>query len=215
MGDEHLLPVTALRFFDDPAALELFAKLDYQLKDGMHFQQWKQQRPYFDFIQKHEHSLKAYYEQYFAVRLEYGGEGPQRYYYLDFNPGDRGRIDGDHRYFLKPEYVILGLLIYKIIYIDRNVELNSVRQLQNMIRTDYEEFRDDLYRVIAKLRKTTPGQLGNGKIDDVVADTLREFKKLGWVDLDGDYFDSLPAFFRLQKLYSEQINRIDELLKSH
>jgi len=215
MGDVYSLSDIALDFYHDPMAAELFAKLDFQLKDGMHFQQWKQQRPYFDFIQKHENSLQAYYERYFAVKLDYSGEGPTRYYFLDFNSGDRGRIDGDHRYFLKPEYVIIGFLIFKIIYIDRNVELNSVRRLQATIRTDYEEIREDLYRVIAKLRRTTPGQLGNGRIDDVVADTLREFKKIGWVELEGDSFDPLPAFLRLQKLYGDQINRVDELLKTH
>lgn len=214
MGNEHKLSaIGPLAFLENPDAAELFAKIDYQLKDGFHFQDRGNQRPYFFFIEQNEASLSAYYDKFFGVILSHGGQGMDRYYYLDFNGTDRGGIDGDHRYFMKAEYVIVGFLIYKIIYIDRYFDLNSIKKLQATIKTDYEELTKDIYRLLAKLRKTNPTTFGGGKLDDVIEDALREFKKLGWVVMEEDFFDVMPSFQRLNKVYSDYINNVEQMIK--
>jgi len=215
MGDENKLSgVETFAFFEDPDAIDLFAKIDFQLKDGLHFQDREHQHQFFLFIKKHEQSLNLFYQKYYGVNLNYGGEGSDRYYFLDFNPSDRGEIDGDHRYFLKPEYVIIGFMIYKIIYIDRNFDLTSIKKLQSTILTDYEELRDDIYRLLAKLRRSNATSLATTKVGDIVLDALKEFKKLGWVIMDEDFFDVMPSFTRLNKVYSDYINNFEELVKS-
>lgn len=203
----------ALAFYNDADAEVLFAKLDYLLKDGMHIQERDHQFSLFYFLARNERSLTAYYEQYFGINLSVGGVGRDRYYFLEFNQSDRGGIDGEHRYFLKAEYVVIGFLIYKIIFIDRNFEIDSVKKLQQTIQTDYEEFKDDLYRLLARLRRTGSTELGDSRVADIVLDALKEFKKLGWVYLDEDYFDVMPSFHRLNKIYSDHINNFEELIK--
>src|SRR5437016_3268566 len=116
-------------FLAKPEAGSLFGKLDYLLKDGVHFQNTEDQFDYFNFIQENEKSLALYYQKFFGVNLEKGGEDTERYFYLDFNSQNRGSIDQDHRYFMKSEFVIIGFLIYKIIFIDKNFELNSIKKL--------------------------------------------------------------------------------------
>jgi len=215
MGNDDQLPkITPLAFFDDADAEDIFAKLDFQLKDGMHFQEKEHQYAQFYFLKKHTKSLEAYYQKYHKVNLSYGGEGADRYYFLDFNPGERGSIDGDHRYFLRPEYVIIGFMIHKIIYIDRNFELTSVAKLQSVILSDYEELIEDVYRLLAKLRRTNPTTMNNDKVRDIVLEALKEFKKLGWILLDEDFFDLMPSFARLNKVYGDYINNLPELIKN-
>jgi len=215
MGNEDQLPeLAALAFYLDPDAEELIGKLDLHLKDGMHFQEVEHQYAQYYFIKKNYSSLEQYYRKYHKLVLSYGGEGSERYYYLDFNGSDRGSIDGDHRYFLRPEFVIIGFMIYKIIFIDRNLELTSVSCLQSMILTDYEELMEDIYRLLAKLRKANATTFGNEKVRDVVLDALKEFKKLGWVIMNEDFFDIMPSFSRLQKVYGDYINNLEDLLKN-
>lgn len=214
MGNEDTTS-GALAFFNDADAEEVFAKLDFQLKDGMHIQERDHQFALYYFLNRNERSLTAYYDRYFGVNLGVGGVGKDRYYYLEFNPADRGGVDGEHRYFLKPEYVIIGFLIYKIIFIDRNFDIESVKKLQITIQTDYEELKDDLYRLLARLRRTGSTELGDNRVAEIVLDALKEFKKLGWVVLEEDFFDVMPSFHRLNKIYSDHISNFEELIKSN
>jgi hypothetical protein len=215
MGNEDQLSVIeALKFYLDSDAEEIFAKMDLQLKDGMHFQEREHQYQQFYFLKRNAQSLELYYRKYYKLNLSYGGEGSERYYFLDFNGSDRGKIDGEHRYFLRPEYVIIGFLVYKIIYNDRNFDLTSVSRLQSMILTDYEEMMEDIYRLLAKLRRTNATTLGNDKVKDIVLDALKEFKKLGWIIMEEDFFDVMPSFARLNKVYADYINNLEELIKN-
>lgn len=202
-------------FLMDEDATGLFGKIDYKLKDGFHFQNIQGQYDAFRFIQNNEESLKLYYLNFFGIQLQSGGVGIEKYYYLNFTTTSRGNIDLEHRYFLKSEFVIVGFLVYKIVYIDRNIELNSVRKLQNMISRDYETLRPGLYKLIAKIKKEKVTEMNNEKVDFVVLDALREFDKLGWINLENDFFDINPSFMRLIKLYEDYINNIDELIQSH
>lgn len=215
MGNEdQLSAIGPLTFYQDPDVEDIFGKLDLQLKDGMHFQEREHQYQQFYFIKKNFASLEKYYLKFNKVVLSFGGEGSERYYFLDFNGSDRGTIDGDHRYFLRPEYVIVGFMLYKIIFIDRNFDLTSVQQLQRMILTEYEELMEDIYRLLAKLRRSNATTMGNDKVKEIIIDALKEFKKMGWVVMEEDFFDVMPAFARLNKVYGDYINNLEDLLKN-
>lgn len=191
---------------------ELFAEIDYLLKDGMHFQKQGNQIRHFNFIDKNIDSLRLYYQDFFDVELSEGGEKPNNYFYLDFYGNSRGNISSRHREILKSEYVIIGFIIYKIIYIDKEIDLDSVQKLKEKIRIEYEDYKPGIYRLIAKSRNTTPGNLNDNTIDNTTQSALEEFRKIGWIELSKDEFSLLPAFDRLIKVYEEYILNIDETL---
>lgn len=199
-------------FLLDDEAKELFAETDYLLKDGMHFQNQGNQIRHFKYILRNFNSLRSYYRDFFEVLLTEGGESPDNYIYLDFHGNDRGKIMNKHRYILKSEYVIIGLLIYKIIYIDGEIMLDSVQKLKEKIRIDYEDYKPGIYRLIAKSKNLGPGNLNDGVLDSTVQATLQEFKKIGWISLEEDEFNTLPAFDRLVKVYEDHILDIDNTL---
>ena len=203
---------TVSDFFYAENAKELFAEIDYLLKDGMHFQRQGDQIRHFNFIDKNIDSLKLYYEDFFDVELSEGGESPNNYFYLDFYGNSRGNIPSRHRDILKSEYVIIGFIIYKIIYIDKEIDLDSVQKLKEKIRIEYDDYKLGIYRLIAKSRNMTPGNLNDNTIDTTIQSALEEFRKIGWVVLNKDEFSLLPAFDRLIKVYEEYILNIDETL---
>lgn len=201
-------------FLKNSETEELFAKIDYKLKDGVHIQQQGQQTVLYNYIVENEESLKLYYKQLFKVELSSGGEFPDKYYYLDFDtPNSRGNIVSDHRHYLKNEHIIIGFIIYEIINIQKEVDLHSITELKKKIRIDYEDIKPGLYRLIAKSQNKSPGKLNDESIDKEVKSALTEFKKIGWVKINNDEFELLPAFDRLIKFYENEILNIDEILK--
>ena len=204
--------ITVSDFLFDENAKDLFADLDYLLKDGMHFQKQGKQIKYFNFLDKNFSSLKLYYRDFFNVELTDGGEKPRNYFYLDFYGNTRGKISPKNRYILNSESVIIGFIMYKILFIDNEIDLDSVKKLKEKIRNDYVDYKDGIYRLIAKSRNTNPGNLNDDAIDSTVQSTLEEFKKIGWIELDKDMFNPLPAFDRLIRIYQEYILNIDETL---
>lgn len=214
MDNENNALIGYADFLHSADAVELFGELDFKLKDGFHFSKVEGQYDFFRFIEQNEESLMLFYQRFFEVPLRRGGEGEEKYYHLEFTGLTRGAIDADHRYFLKNEYVIIGLLLYKVIFIDKNIELSSIRKFQETIKRDYEELRPDLYRLLAKTRKETASQFSDEKMDEVIINAFRESEKIGWVKLDSDDFQLLPAFQRLNKVFGEYINNIDGIIKN-
>lgn len=213
MADFNKTEITSWTFLMDPDAEIYFAKIDYAFKNGKHIQQWKEQASWFRFIDNNEESLKKYYRSYFGVNLEYGGESIDKYYYLDFLPDSRGNVPPDNRHFLQNEFVIIGFMLYKSIYIDQYIELSSVKAFQRLLRQDYEEFKEGLFRVLAKAKGLNATQMSHDKIDNIVTAAMKAFDKLGWIEVLEDTFEILPSFQRLPTLYADYINNIDEWLK--
>ncbi|RFS19428.1 hypothetical protein DVR12_22600 [Chitinophaga silvatica] len=213
MGNENFeLPVEA-EWQCHPEAKKLFGELDFQLKDGMHFQLMDGQYGFFRFLEENERSLRTYYHHYFGMSLCCSGEGMLRYYFLDFNDAGKAKVDYEHRDLIKNEYIIIGFLVYKIIFIDQNIELSSISLLQDTIRKDYEEMKTDLYRLIAKAKKQNATTMNDRIMDDTILKALKEFNKIGWVSLDEDTFDPNPSFHRIHSIYGEYIKDIDNLIK--
>ncbi len=209
MGNEYTEDIK-VKFLSHPDTEELFAPLDYMLKDGVHIQREGKQVQFYNYLNANEESLRAYYQFLFNVELTFGGIEPDGYYFLDFIGYTRGKIDSGHRHHMKSEYVIIGFIIYKIFFIDRQVDVVSVKDLQKKVRIDYEDLKPGIYRLIAKSRNTNPGNLNDEAIDSTVESALKEFKKIGWVSLRNDEFDLLPAFDRLIAIHEESINNMDE-----
>lgn len=198
--------IEAVSFFSDPEARTFFAKIDYALKNGVHIQRWPQQEELFRFLEKNYISMKYYYQDYFGVSLETAGETTRKYFYLEFLPGNRGNIPAENRHFIANEYVIVGFLLYKIVFIDGYLELNSLNALQKAIRQDYEDIKPGIYRALAKAKKPNTTELDDNKVSEIVEKALREFSRIGWIELIDQNFEILPAFQRLPKIYGDYIN---------
>lgn len=205
--------INATSFLEDSEAKELFARIDYALKNGVHIQRWQQQEAMFRFLERHFQSMKLYYCDFFGISLEEAGETVNKYYYVDFLPGSRGNIPVENRYFLANEYVIVGFMLYKIVFIDGFIELDSLPALQRMIRQDYEDIKPGIYRALAKAKKVNTTEMDDQKVNDVIEKALREFSKMGWIALEHQNFDILPSFQRLPRIYGDYINHPENWLK--
>ena len=199
-------------FLENHLSQRVFSKLDYALKDGIHIQRQGSDPELFTYLEKYAEKLQPYYRDLFGVRLEKRGEDDQKYYYLDYHSLGQSGIPENHRRQIKNEYIIIGLIIYKIIYFDGNLELNSVSALKQKITLDYEEYEGGLLRLIAKSSEKGKLQADDMEIDSVVDSALNQFARLGWIERSGDYFEPLASFQRLLYIYEDVIKNIDQII---
>ncbi len=204
-----------LKFQIDPDAQLYFGEVDYYLKDGIHIQQYGDQIPYYWFLKKHKQHLEKYYSYFYGIHLKEENLEADSYFFLDFNTTSRGKIPWTYRDTLKNEYAIIGIITYKIIFHEGNLELNSVSKLQEMIRNDYEEYKEGLIRLLAQSRGDIKIDDDDERIDTVVYNALKNFKRLGWMDLDKDYFEPRTSFNRINSVYEKQIRDIDKIIASY
>lgn len=204
-----------LDFLVEDDSERLFGDLDYLLKDGVHIQNFGENSFFYDYLTNNHSELNAYYLRLFGVPLRRKGEGSHQFYYLDYHSREENHIPENRRFTLKNECVIMGVIIYKIIFFDGNLELNSVDKLKKTITLDYEEYEEGLLKLIVK--SDDAGKLADDDelIDKMVGKTLLEFKKLGWVDYKGDYFETLPSFHRLLHIYEDVIKNIKNILSNY
>ncbi|MEJ5960752.1 condensin complex protein MksE [Pedobacter immunditicola] len=202
----------ALKFLMHEDAPRLFSKVDYALKNGIHIQDYRTQTEIFGFINENFQSMRLYYEEYFDIVLDHGGETVEKYFFIDFIAKSRGGIPEDNRHFLPNEYVIIGFLLFKVIFIDGYIELNTVSRFQRMLRLDYEELKPGIYRTLAKARRDKNTHMDDERVDKIIAGAMDEFRKIGWIVFEGELFDVMPSFQRLPKIYGDYINNIESWL---
>ncbi|WP_421826152.1 condensin complex protein MksE [Larkinella sp.] len=208
MADDRTKASNGYAFLTTPEAERFFGKLDYALKDGLHIQE-KLNPDFYFFVDKNHTDLSNYYERLFEVKLERSQNGSDRYFYLDFvEANSRGSIVAEHRYFLAPEHIIVGFLLYKVIYNDLQIELDSVRRFQKMLREEYEDLKPLIYEKLAQVTRKKPSEMDDDKLNGIVLAAMREFGRIGWILLENDYFEPLPAFGRLTLVYGDPINVI-------
>lgn len=206
-------------FLTDKVAKTVFAKLDYTLKSGTHIQRdHPKPASLFRFLDKHYLSLKAYYADYFEMLLIKEGEEWNTYYYIDFEDGTRGKVPGDNQYrlYLRPEYILVGLLFFKIFKLDGNIELGKISDFINLLYQEYDEPLAKLQRLVASLNSDAGSDFTEEKLTILVYKAFAEFEQLGWISRDqgdDDNFTYQPSFERLRRIYYPQITNIDELLR--
>jgi len=204
--------LTPYNFLEHPDATLYFKKIDYALKNGVHIQQWKEQYYWFKFINSNEESLKLYYQKYFDLKLENGGDGNDKYYYIDFMTDLKGSIPTRNKKQLPNEQVIIGILIYKIIFIDGYLEISTVSQLQKTIHNEYEDLKDGLCKIITNTKGSHYTQKDYDKLNDTITSACKSFDRIGWIELSEDTLHTLPSFHRLRQIYGEYIEKIDDII---
>ncbi len=201
-------------FLDCNQGKQLFAALDFALKDGVHIQDYGKQRDLYLYLHRYYPTLRLYYHEFWGLRLEDGGTDSDKYYYLRFNPDVKNGIPQNHKHLMSKENIIIGLLLYKVHYIDYNIDLNSLSKFQKIIRLDYPDLKPGIVRILAKAKKEKATKLNDDKIDASIKSALDEFNKLKWISMEDDgTFEILPSFHRLAREFASYINNIDEIIK--
>lgn len=201
-------------FLDCNQGKELFALLDYALKDGVHIQNYGKQKDLFLYLCRYYPTLKTYYNNFWGLELEDGGTESERYFYLQVNADKKNRIPQNHKHVLSKEHIIIGLLLYKVYYIDCNLELNSLKKFQKKIRVEYLDLKPGIVRVLAKAKRERATKLNDDKVDSIIKSAFEEFRKMCWISMENDdTFEMLPSFHRLTKEFATTINSIDDILK--
>ena len=220
MEDEHsenIKVIDAYNFLKSPSAKEVFGKVDFTLKSGIHVQyKHPDQESEYQFINNNIDSLRNYYQDFFGVMLEKGGEETEIYYYLDFQGNKRGAIPPEQRGFLSNESLIIGMFACKVYSIDFNTEESSLTTFKKMMREEYEEYKDDFFRLLAQTKSTYITGDDENELDKSVRSAFREFKKLGWIYFKNDeQFVIMPSMERLRKLYADEIHDIQRLTQNY
>lgn len=200
-------------FLEAPEGKELFARIDFALKDGVHIQNRRGQSEWFYYLCQYEETLKQYYQDFFGLCLESSDGGSGKYFFLRFYPDSHTNIPSDHRKMMPNEFILVGFLLYTVCFTDYNIELYSLEHFKRLVRVDYPDFKAGLNLTLAKTKQQKATQRNDEKIDQCISSAFAEFNRIGWIALEGDHFEILPAFQRLALIYSDQINDIDNLLK--
>lgn len=219
MENDSSKVVSYYEFLEDRNTGDLFAKIDYFLKDGMHIQRdYPSPSQLYRYIESNYESLKSYYIDIFKVVLSQGGNEFNRYYYLDFEDGNRSNIPSDQRETLKTEYIIIGMLFFKFYKIDGNLELDKVTDFTRLLFQEYEEEKEALSKLIADATSDKSSDFNDEKIKEVIKKAFSKFHELGWIawedNQEKDRFIYLPSFERLREMYQSQIIGIDDLIKA-
>lgn len=201
-------------FLDCTQGVELFAKLDFALKDGVHIQEYGKQKELFRYVHQYFSTLSSFYETYWKFNIEKGGADTNVYYYPKFSPDIKNDIPTNHKHAMSKENIIVGLLLYKVYFIDCNIELNSLTKFQKILRLDYPDLKPGIIKTLAKAKKEKATQFNDDKIDNCIKNAFDEFNKVKWIELEEDgTFEILPAFQRVTLEFAPFINNIDEIFK--
>ncbi|MDA0242959.1 MAG: hypothetical protein OT477_06055 [Chloroflexi bacterium] len=198
----------------DTHAKELFAKIDYTLRAGVHIQrQYRGQQEIFRFVQKYRDSLDLYYKNFFSLSLQSGGQGDQEYFFIERNNDEANQIPSNSKNRLKPEFLIIGIFLCKLFYIDFS-EIETVTNFKKALKEEYEPFKADFYRLFAYSKSNKYTTADDEAVEQQVDKAFREFDRLGWIKLEEDYFEIMPSLERLRLLYENEIRHIDDFMRS-
>jgi len=221
MANENSQNINYL-FFNDKEVNDVFAEIDYELKNGVHFQSKhpKQEKKY-NFINRHykkqgELELKDYYFNLYGINLEVKEDADNNsYYFLDFIESGKGKLSKQKITYLSEEYILIGLLLWIIHQIYGN-SMNSCHEFYETVIKDYEDFKEDLFRTILNYSKDNSMFSVNNKFEDKIYESIEKFGELGWIYLheDKNTFQIMPSFERIIKMNINEIQTAREILES-
>ncbi|WP_271781996.1 condensin complex protein MksE [Aquimarina algiphila] len=219
MADEATEKIEKYSFLYDRKAKDIFAKLDYTLRNGIHIQrEYPNNVNLYRFLNDSDNyeSLKDYYKDFFNLNLIKEGSDFNNYYYLNLNEDGKSNVPSDNRDYLKSEYIIIGMLFLKMYKLDGNIELGSIFEFITLLSEEYEEQKNSLRKLINDNSSDKSTDLGEQRFEAVVTKSFEKFGDLGWLMWDRDdeknKFKIMPSFERLRIIYQPQIETIDDLL---
>ena len=220
MANDNTERIESYSFLNNKKAKNIFAKLDYALRSGIHIQrEYPLNANLYRFLSESENyeSLKDYYKNFFNLNLIKEGNDFDNYYYLNFNEDGKGNVPSDNRDYLKSEYIIIGMLFLKMYKLDGNIELDSVSEFTTLLYEEYEEQKNALRKLINDNSSDKSTDMGDQRFETAIMKSFEKFGDLGWLiwerEDEKDKFKIMPSFERLRINYQPQIETIDDLIK--
>ena len=220
MADDYSENTVKYSFLYGKKAMNIFAKLDYMLRSGIHIQrEYPIDVNLFRFLNENDNfeSLKEYYKDFFNLNLRKEGNEFNQYYYLELNEDGKSNVSSDYRDYLKSEFIIIGMLFLKMYKLDGNIELDSISDFINLLYEEYEEEKNALRKLINDNSSDKGTDTTNQRFEDIVKKSFVKFGELGWLMWDDESeknkFKILPSIERLRVAYQPQIETIDNLIK--
>lgn len=206
-----------MEYQDKEAVLELkgynldrFANTDFQLRSGMHIQDFKSQSRNFNFIENNFPELYSFYEKMYQAKLSFYQSISGKFYYLDYFEDVKSKLSKDS---LKPKHTLFAIFLYMLHRVEKRFSSTLSKQELVEVLNTHHRIKPHIHRLflgeVKEDTKTTQTTLYRW-----VSESLRELEKLGWVQIleeDNEQFELLPAFERIALVYADAINNIEEI----
>lgn len=218
MDNDNTDKVNRYAFLDDRKMPRYFAKLDYFLRSGVHVQrEYPSPKEIYRFLDDHyNNGIKEYYQEIFQLPLTKAGNEFNQYYYIDLSHGERSNVSSDFKDYLKPTYILIGLLFLKLHKIDGNLELNTTSEFIHLLFQEYEEEKLALTQLITDSGSEKATDRNDEKVEGQIKRAFDKFGELGWIlwsdPKEKETFKMLPSFERLRIIYQDQIENIDQVI---
>ncbi|MCU4577975.1 hypothetical protein KTJ34_11090 [Acinetobacter courvalinii] len=220
MADDYSQNRVKYQFLYHKKSKDIFAKLDYALRNGVHIQrEYPQDINLFRFLNESENfdSLREYYKDFFNLKLQKEGNEFNQYYYLGLNEDGKSNVASDYRVYLRSDFIIIGMLFLKMYKLDGNIELDSISNFTSLLYEEYEEEKNTLRKLINDNSSDKGSDTTDQRFEDIIKKSFVKFGELGWLMWDDESeknkFKILPSFERLRIAYQPQIETIDDLIK--
>lgn len=217
MGDENkqnrLNILERYDFLISTGAKDIFAQIDYALRQGQHIQhRHDKQTTLFNFIYTNEESLTHYYKDFFHVNLSSNeSDKYNKYYYLSFNQGDRGMVRKGRYEYMEKKHIIIGLVFWELYELDMNYP-NTLTKFYEIL-FNHDIYKDSFIRLFASVDSETENMYEDIEIvKKEISKAFESFENIGWVyfnKTDNDLKDNfiiMPSFKRLvEEQYKNEI----------
>lgn len=203
---------------DAIAGQELFHELDTLLRSGVHVQAaHPEQQHLVPYLRKNEAALAAFYRDWhLGAQLQHRHEEPHRYYFLEPTASSWAQAGAAFQRELEAKHIIVAMLLCKVFLIDlQKPEFDSVPALMHLLAREYEDYRDGLFRQLARVMDKRETQLDNENVQKLVGQCLALFKDLGWLcRTEAGGWRVLPALDRIRDLYQNEIRAMPGRFKT-
>lgn len=217
MGDENkqsrLEAFERYNFLVTSNAKDIFAQVDYALRQGQHIQhKHNKQTTLFNFIYDNEDSLTNFYMDFFHVNLSSNDADKfNRYYYLSFNPNDRGMVRKGRYEYMEKKHIIIGLVFWELYELDMNYPESLTKFYEVLFNHDI--YKDSFIRLFAGVDNETEEMYEDKEIvQKEISKAFENFESLGWVyfkksdNEQKDNYIIMPSFKRLiEEQYKNEI----------
>ncbi len=190
--------------------LDRFANTDFQLRSGMHIQDYKLQSRNFHFIEDNFPQLLSFYERIYQAKLSYYQSINGKFYYLDYFDEVKSKLSKES---LKPKHTLFAIFLYMLHRVEKRFSITLSKQELVEVLNTHHKIKPHIHRLFlgAVKEDTSPTQ---NTLYRWVNESLRELEKLGWIETlaeDSEQFEILPAFERIALIYADAINNIEEI----
>lgn len=192
---------------------EYFAEADNMLRAGVHIQNHKSQKRFFDFVEDNIEPLTEYYEKLYKIKLTTQITVDNKFYFLDSSDMQNSKLKKEK---LDPLTTLFAIFLYYLHKVEKQFSYSLTKQeILDELNTN-QKIKPLIQKLFFGKEKEDTSSVQK-TLDKWVGSSLRQLEKLGWVYFpdDNEKFEVLPAFERIALIYNETIYNIDEIKISY